>query len=338
MIRSLQVLRALGATMIFIHHFGYENKIIGAFGDCVVDWFIMLSGFMLARSYEYKFSELTAPPHLSIDIVAQFLKKRFIRLAPMYYVGIIIMLFFCKFNISPKPLGANLLMIQSWFNNEDIYFALNGPTWFISDLIFCYALFLPIIILKYYKPFFAYTILLLSCATFIICTELIEKGSAQYWLYIFPVAQFIPFMIGVFLWDIIKVADAVKLSPWISNIVVTGAFICVIVALIFWKSVDVSFAKNVFWWLPTSLLLVSFTLCDKVDCTIIKILHWNPLIKLGNAGMSYYILHLPWILTTHKITDLLNVDSQSVTALVISSVTLWVVALAIHKRFFSTRI
>ncbi len=338
MIRSLQTLRALGALMIFVHHFGFHNHVIEAFGDCAVDWFMMLSGFILTAVYDRRYAGTSDELTVTGNSVTQFVKKRFLRIAPMYYIGELIMLLICRFHINPKPLGAGLLMIQSWFNNEDIYYALNGATWFISDLMFCNVLFLPLLALRYNHPGWARTVPVLSMGSLITVSFLLPVEKAQYWLYIFPVAQLVPFIIGMFLW---KIADRIRGLAWhprVADISIILSCAVIVIALITARDVPTNFTKNVYWWIPSALILVILTACDKTKSIVIRFFHWKPLIDLGNASLTFYILHLPWILFTHYITDIFNPEMNQVLPAIVSAFGLWLLSILIHNRFFPRRI
>lgn len=40
---------------------------------------------------------------------------------------------------------ADVLLLQSWYPANAVTFYLNGPAWFLSDIMFCYAVFVPFI-------------------------------------------------------------------------------------------------------------------------------------------------------------------------------------------------
>ncbi|WP_290386780.1 acyltransferase family protein, partial [uncultured Muribaculum sp.] len=78
MIGSLQSLRGIFAIMIFLHHFPINGKgWFDAGGPCGVDFFLILSGFVLCVGYENKV--------LSSDFhYRHFIFKRLIRVYPLH--------------------------------------------------------------------------------------------------------------------------------------------------------------------------------------------------------------------------------------------------------------
>ena len=88
MIKSLQSLRAIGALMIFTHNFANQtlttSYVSEACGSCPVNWFFMLSGFVLCLAFEGR-----QMPQPMVTEARRFTASRFRRLAPLYYAGLI---------------------------------------------------------------------------------------------------------------------------------------------------------------------------------------------------------------------------------------------------------
>ena len=84
MIGSLQSLRGIFAIMIFLHHFPINGKgWFDAGGPCGVDFFLILSGFVLCVGYENKV--------LSSDFhYRHFIFKRLIRVYPLHIFCLLI--------------------------------------------------------------------------------------------------------------------------------------------------------------------------------------------------------------------------------------------------------
>lgn len=93
---GLQVVRALAALLVLFHHLGEEfaqflpthpivSKLVlfGAFG---VDLFFVLSGFIIG--YSFKESPFSSRAYTALD----FLKRRFIRVAPLYWFVLLVTL------------------------------------------------------------------------------------------------------------------------------------------------------------------------------------------------------------------------------------------------------
>ncbi|MEL1251040.1 acyltransferase family protein [Aurantiacibacter gilvus] len=128
-ILALDAMRGIAALLVLGFHL---HTVFGGFGlfsrsYLAVDFFFMLSGFVMARTYEPKFAEGLGP--------LQFFKLRFFRLWPPMAAGAAIgaVLFLTSFSL-PVPLVAGGLLASLLFvpiAGTDP-FPLNRPTWSIT--------------------------------------------------------------------------------------------------------------------------------------------------------------------------------------------------------------
>jgi exopolysaccharide production protein ExoZ len=134
MLESIRVLRGLAALLVVVYHsFEYVSlhgqpfaKGLFNFGAVGVDVFFLLSGFVMAYSmgsdgaYESKLSS-------GID----FMVKRIIRVAPMYWIGASISI--CLFQAMP---GRFRFFSTSWGHYfESILFLPHGDEWLIRPIL-----------------------------------------------------------------------------------------------------------------------------------------------------------------------------------------------------------
>ena len=133
MINSLQSLRGIFAIMIFLHHFPINGKgWFEAGGACGVDFFLILSGFVMSAGYEMKVVS-------SQFSYRSFMLKRLIRVYPLHLlclIGFIIIALISAAPVSYRCLIPNLLLLQSWFPMQSVYFSGNAVSWCLSDLLF----------------------------------------------------------------------------------------------------------------------------------------------------------------------------------------------------------
>ena len=137
-LRALTGLRGVAATLVMIDHYMAVD-----FGRpfpwpllphayVAVDLFMVLSGFVLAMSYEARFATLDAPASAIV-----FFQHRIARLYPMYALMTLICFVLCRLGwltfLSPDTswlaLAANLLAVQTWIWPGS---SLDVPGWSVS--------------------------------------------------------------------------------------------------------------------------------------------------------------------------------------------------------------
>ncbi|MDE6377212.1 MAG: acyltransferase family protein, partial [Duncaniella sp.] len=134
---TLRSLRAIGAVLIFYHHFGCNGLWTTPVGEFAVSLFFMMSGLVLASVYSpeagYRGELHTLP----------FFKKRLIKIYPIYFISLVaaIALKGCML----RALPFDVLLLQSWIPMGSYFFSGNAVSWFISSLLLCYALFCPLL-------------------------------------------------------------------------------------------------------------------------------------------------------------------------------------------------
>ena len=137
-IRSLTGLRGVAATAVMIDHYmavDFSTRfpwfLLPHF-YVAVDMFMILSGFVLAMSYERRWDERPASASY-----ARFFRHRIARLYPMYALMTLVCFVLCRLgwltflnpDASVPALGANLIAVQTWLWPGS---SLDGPGWSIS--------------------------------------------------------------------------------------------------------------------------------------------------------------------------------------------------------------
>ena len=175
-IRALTALRGLAAMAVVLQHFSATAQILAAHpipslvphGYMAVDFFFVLSGFIMAYTYLDNFlvSIHTGPaPRLHLlRVHRDFLARRVARVLPLHiatlllFVGLGMLtarllghdLFTGRFErplFLPFDLPANILLLQTFRIGENI----NGPSWSISVEFIAYLVFPLLIIPAFHK-------------------------------------------------------------------------------------------------------------------------------------------------------------------------------------------
>ncbi len=137
-IKALTGLRGVAASAVMIDHYAavdFRSSFPLKFLPhmyVAVDMFMILSGFVLALTYEPRFAASK-----SIDANILFFRSRLARLYPLYLGMTLVCFLLCRDgcltflspNTSLAALGANLLGVQTWIWPGT---SLDGPAWSIS--------------------------------------------------------------------------------------------------------------------------------------------------------------------------------------------------------------
>lgn len=130
-LEGLDALRGLAAMIILVFHAGKNFHIPAVFphGYLVVDFFFMLSGYVMARSYEDKFRGGLSG--------VRFFARRYARLWPTMAIGglVALPLLLVADTEHALTIAAFGLMLIPVFTTKDV-FPLNGPTWSIFFELF----------------------------------------------------------------------------------------------------------------------------------------------------------------------------------------------------------
>jgi peptidoglycan/LPS O-acetylase OafA/YrhL len=134
---ALTGLRFWFAFLVVVHHslqhwFGPAAYPIADFGYIGVDFFFVLSGFVLTWSWR---------PELS---ARRFWWNRVARIWPLHLATLVLAVVFVADQIHrPGLLGtvANLLLLQAWVPDQHVYFGYNAVAWSLSCEVFFYLAF-----------------------------------------------------------------------------------------------------------------------------------------------------------------------------------------------------
>ena len=195
---TLVSLRFFAVILIVIHHLRYlfipnllNNKNFGTLG---VTFFLILSGFVISLNYR-RFTRLTEP--------LIFLWNRIVRIYPLHIITLFVCLVIFLLRGFPVTIFntiINIMLIQSYFPSQGIYFYLNSISWMLSTLFFFYIVFA----IVNYKPRLFLWLYLLSLVGLLLSMTYIEttqRGNDLWFrlwlLYIFPPNKLVVILLGV---------------------------------------------------------------------------------------------------------------------------------------------
>ena len=259
-----------------------------AFGDRGVEFFFLISGLLIGIKY-YNSDKMK-----SLDQTAKYAVEKGKKIYPLYFFTIVPMLVFLFKNWRAHEIGTvkfasiigtNLLYLQSWIPSEDYYWALNGVTWFLSDLLFCYLTIfiffwiirrmgskLTLVIL--FLTEFAWEFLVLNCF----------QNQNAFLTYIFPVCRALDFGIGISLGVLSKCKEKKNLN----GMLVLSLAVYVVMMVVFNKKLTYPFYHVI------EALLVWAVVMNSGNVS--KLIFENPLlVKIGYISEVIFLTHLPVI-------------------------------------------
>lgn len=293
MIRELTSLRIVLMLMIFIHHI--NNAYNG--GYSAVAGFFVLGGFVMTLGYKKKIES-------SEFSYSSYLTKRLLRIYPMHWICLAIMLLITLLNgeelmSSIKVLALNFLLLQSWVPIIEVFFSYNSLSWYCSSLIL-FIIFFPLFIKNIVNITNKNKILLWSAITgvYILMWVLFPKGLRHPVLYINPVMRLFDSLVGVgaaiLVFDVGKNVKyhtfIIKHDRLLQMVAIFG--VIAFVGLSLWlKGVWKSF--SLLYWIPIVIICVSLTLLNHIEkeTTLSKILTSVPLQWIGRCSFSFYMCH-----------------------------------------------
>lgn len=324
MIKGLQTLRGIGALLIFAHHFGFRGSTVLAFGDAAVALFMMLSGFVLTLAWKERVQSPECPTPF------RFMKGRVMKFYPLYLVSLIFALWaVAHWHITPGPLIADLLLLQSWSPNPDYFFSGNAPAWFLSSLMPLYLLFLPLLrwMLRFpprrLKGIVAVAITLYVCAIWIV-----PEGKVLWAIYIFPLSQLPAFMLGMF-----AALHGPRLSGRRADLLILFAFMLWVGQMLLYGEVTTRFTFGCYWWPVTALLLIAVAGSDRSRCLASRLLNLRLPVAFGDISFTFFILHFPWIYATRLLMTRLGLVLPLPLEFVLSALVLAFLCVPIQKLF-----
>ncbi|ARV56505.1 acyltransferase [Escherichia coli] len=295
MLRHLTGLRFIAALMVYLCHlntdyFGVFVKEMFSQGFIGVSFFFILSGFILSYSYEDKLkNEVTSK--------RQFILLRLARIVPMHLLlampFILLTIHLKNFDFS-KTL-TNILLMQSWIPKEDYYFSLNGVSWSLSDELFFYLMFIPLIYTSITKKVIT-AISIITLLLTIYFLKIIQTEELNHWLYyIFPVSRLVEFICGMIIYACWKNSR----QQTVDSLLFLISLLPLLIAIYYSNNINNSLRYSLYYLLP---MVIFFTSCIYLRNGVIHtILSSKTLELLGKSSFIFYLIHQPIILFCFKI-------------------------------------
>jgi len=263
-------------------------------GYAGVSFFFMLSGFILAHTYQAKLISGAVSR-------GKYLALRLARIVPLHWLVSLPLAGFALWESGwgevPK-VAVNLALLQAWVPNPDWYFTVNEPSWSLSDEAFFYACFAGLAFWPLRRlGWFAAGLLALNVGVVAwrlssghgaVIVE--DRNTLTHWLtYIDPVARLLDFVVGMLVYRLPRHGwTGVRASG-----VEVGAVALLIAAMVAYPLAGVPDALRMqLAYLPL-MALVIWAFGQGGGALSDGLAGSKLLVLLGDASFALYLVHLP---------------------------------------------
>ncbi len=286
-LKPLTSLRFWAALWVVLFHFrtyadgwGWASSLLGK-GYLGVDFFFVLSGFVLAHVYGREFSAGTYRH-------SRFLVKRVARIYPMH---IVMLAFFVALALAAPFLGlvldsasrndfsqipAQIFLVHAWIGTGETF---NFPSWSISAEFFAYLTF-PIVMLLANRPRLMASLGLAAVFGWYFGAILVT-GKPSTWLNDWQIMRIMPeFLLGAGLRQLM----AVQRIPVLDHRHATTAMAALVIALALFDVPD--------WLMIAALIALLAAAAERARSNISGILETKFSLHLGEVSYALYMVHI----------------------------------------------
>lgn len=313
MVKNVQALRFVFIMLVVMSHIIGKSFDFG--GECGVSFFFMLSGFILSYAYGEKVLART------------FGQRRFIlrQLSKFYPLHVLLFVMMIVMDArlgnfySWDKMAANLLLLQSWVPSDDFYFAGNGVSWFLSDLLFFYIVFptvFRILVSVSCQRLLMGAVVILALYGYLAIS--IPAGFINPLLYVAPWTRLLDFSIGILLFRFYTSADGVSFRSWLSRLTSVGltcmelALVMAVVASFFvYENVSLRFRCAALFWFVLPTVIFIFVASDKLKGIVTQFLHSSIMQWLGNVSLEIYLTHCVCMRCLYSALTFCGIDEET---------------------------
>lgn len=234
--------------------------------------------------------------------------------------------------------------MQSWIPLPDYYFSFNGVSWFLSDILFCYLIFLPLYrLINRLRPK-VLVIAVTAIAVFyamIACQLPAERVNAL--LYIPPYLRIIDFAIGILAARIFLsgrfqgnrlIIKNRQDTLWCSVCQCAGVFLLILTYYLYTHGLPFWMTSSFFFWPVMLLEVLLFASTDGCQSGAISRLLQSKVLKiLRDYCLEIYLLQLLSLKLSGLLESYLGISSQIHLCVLIDLAILFALAVLVRSLF-----
>lgn len=298
MIKTLNSLRFILILMIMICHSSLpiSDGVKAYLGECPVAIFFVISGFVLSLSY----GERLQSEEVSNK---KFFLSRVFKIYPLHLLIIAILLPMDWRLGQLKPwyqVLAHATLLQCWLPTYSFEAALNGPVWFLSDIIFFYLVFEWLYCWIKNKSWLqVISVMGIYMGGYVSLTLMVSEDYSAGYIYWFPLFRIVDFSLGILLYRFYLTQRSKKWIDYItifsenviSNIMDILLIVMMIGLCLLSVHINPNFRCAALYWLPSMIVVFYVVACDKSNHWLTLVLHNKRLLWLGSISFELFLCH-----------------------------------------------
>lgn len=286
--RALNGWRFIFSLLIIVHHLpeSWREPLKNYdFGNTIVLFFFILSGFLLTRGYYEKLIKGKVK-------YKDFIVKRISTIFPLQWLLTLLFVLFSINVVTYWAIPFNLTLTQSLVPFWEINFTMNTPAWFLSSIFICYLL-TPLVFRFLANKKFKFLLIYLSIVVaYNLFVLLLPDNIGTRWLcYINPFPRLIDFSAGILFalyWDDIKTIFVGVLK---NKILATVFELMVIGAVFFFFAYEPIQEFNNYTVLRYPIIILFIIVFALSFGFVTKLLNSNLFQILGDLSIAIYMTH-----------------------------------------------
>lgn len=305
---QLTTLRFVAAFAVLLSHLDFLAAAPGTWaswvyemlfrqGYCGVSFFYILSGFILSHAYGDGLASG------AVGLRSYFL-LRICRIAPLHWG--MALLFIAWLGLwgggvpGPGAIALNLLLLHAWAPDADIHYALNGPSWSLSDELFFYAVFpwlyrVPTRMLV--RVMSIASLLIAAIAALTLVRQTGYSATMEWFFYVAPPVRLVDFIAGILLYRAYQMGRGWRLAGTTAEVAV---MLAIPAAMIGFSLVALPMPLR--WQLAyLPLMAVAVLIFAHGGGALSRVFRGRWLMLLGEASFALYLTHRPVITLAHRL-------------------------------------
>ena len=255
-----------------------------------VTFFFISSAFLLSMRHPFE--------RLQARDCGKFVLAHAMRLYPLHWLAlaalIAITLLFHTSPVDWTAAGLSALLVQAWSPVHDIHYGLNPGAWYLSALLFCYAIY----------PFVSHWIgkwklwaqgVLIAVLAVVLARILVPLDiPGREAVFVNPLSHVLDVVVGVTLFHVYHLLEArfPRVGRGTATLIEVGALLLLALAIGVnrYTTLIKPWEDVLNWLLPQGSILVVLALLNGQEGLIGRLLLWRPLQWLGSISFEVYVL------------------------------------------------